>query len=953
MENSIIVYGAREHNLQNIDIQIPRDKLVVVTGLSGSGKSSLAFDTIYAEGQRRYIETFSSYLRDHILTLERPDVDKIEGLSPVIAIEQKTTSRNPRSTVGTVTELYDFIRLLYARIGTAYSYISNQKMVSYTDEHIQELIENEYKNKKIAILAPLVRSRKGHYRQLFATLILKGFTKVRVDGEIVDLKPYMQLKRYESHDIELVVDRFSIKPNPNNKSRERLHKAIQLAMVMGEGSIIVYGYSSSEIRYFSRDLMCPTSGLSYPKPEPNTFSFNSIKGMCPQCKGIGELSEIDEKKVVPDLLKSIEDGAIAGINFQRHKWMYQQIKDVATAYNFDISNPLKRIPDRVYKAILYGCDTTVKSYLFESGTSRWVHIDFEGVIPFISSYKKEDVSPSVWKWVQQFHTKKICPECNGNRLNKSAQYYKVNGKSIGQISQWDLITLSDWFEKLTSRLSESENFIGSEIIKEINTRLKFLLDVGLGYLQINRSSGSLSGGESQRIRLATQIGSQLVGVLYILDEPSIGLHQRDNQKLIHSLKNLKELGNSVIVVEHDKEMMLQADYLIDMGPGAGRNGGKIVSYGKPSEIANNKTLTGQYLAGLLDIEIPEKRRKSNGKAIYLRGCTGNNLKKVDIKIPLGLMIGITGVSGSGKSTLINDTLYPILKNKIYKSIEPIPLPYESISGVDNIDKVIDINQSPIGKTPRSNPATYCNVFSDIRALFTATVEAQIRGYKIGRFSFNVKDGRCAECQGKGVNEIAMNFLPDLEIECDVCQGQRYNAETLEIKYKGKTISDVLNMSFNQACDFFENIPKLKKKLQVIRDVGLGYLTLGQRSTTLSGGESQRIKLARELTKIATGKTLYILDEPTTGLHLEDIRVLLKVLNALVDKGNTILIIEHNLDVIKQVDYIIDIGPEGGKDGGEIVAFGRPEKIISNPSSYTAQYLSKEIRQGKSKKLNHE
>ncbi|MCY3998342.1 MAG: excinuclease ABC subunit UvrA [Flavobacteriaceae bacterium] len=940
--NSINVFGAREHNLQNIDVQIPRDKLIVMTGLSGSGKSSLAFDTLYAEGQRRYIETFSTYIKHHILTLERPDVDKVEGLSPVIAIEQKTTSRNPRSTVGTVTELYDFIRLLYARIGTAFSYITNKRMVSYTDDQIQNLIQKGYTNKKIAILAPLVRDRKGHYRQLFASLIKKGFTKVRIDGKVKDIKPNMSVERYEIHNIELVVDRLIMKSNSDDKVLKRLEKAIRLAMVMGKESIMVLNIESSDVRYFSRNLMCPYSGLSYPKPEPNTFSFNSRKGMCPKCKGIGHLSIIDSKKIIPDAGLSINQGGIAGMNATKNRWIFSEFSRIAQCFEFSLDSPIHKIPNEAMDIILHGSKSNYKVPLKASKITKHIKLDFEGIIPYLNSFNKDNASHSHWKWVSQFMTSTVCDECGGNRLIKTAQFYKVDGQSIGEICQWDLIRLSQWFKAMPDRLSKNEHLIGIEIIKEINSRIQFLNDVGLGYLHLNRDSGSLSGGESQRIRLATQIGSQLVGVLYILDEPSIGLHQRDNHRLIHSLKNLKDLGNSIIVVEHDKEMMLQADYLIDLGPGAGQNGGKVISMGKPSEIKSQNTLTGKYLSGKLGINIPKIRRAGNGKYIQLRGCRGNNLKSVNLKIPLGMMVGITGVSGSGKSSLINHTLYPILKNKIYNSHDPIPLPYESISGTTHIDKVIDINQSPIGKTPRSNPVTYCNIFSHIRKLFASTLESQIRGYDIGRFSFNVKTGRCSECMGRGVQEIAMNFLPDVEVECDVCHGKRYNAETLEIKYKGKTINDVLNLSFDQACEFFENIPSLKKKLQVLCDVGLGYLTLGQRSTTLSGGESQRIKLARELTKIATGKTIYILDEPTTGLHLEDIRVLLKVLNILVDKGNTILIIEHNLDVIKQVDYIIDMGPEGGQNGGKIVATGTPEKIVQKQNNHTAHYLAKEI-----------
>lgn len=940
--NNIEVLGAREHNLRNIDVKIPRDNLVVITGLSGSGKSSLAFDTIYAEGQRRYIETFSVYARQHLSNLERPDVDKINGLSPVIAIEQKTTSKNPRSTVGTVTELYDFIRLLYARIGVAYSYLTNEKMVSHTNEQILEIIQKKYQNEKIVILAPLVRARKGHYRSLFKKLILKGFTKVRIDGTIQDLTHDLALARYESHDIELVIDRLDFTQKSTEKLSKRLAKTIQLGMTMGEGSLMVTTIDDKKIQYYSKELVCPTSGVSYLKPEPNTFSFNSRKGMCPECNGLGVTSYIDEEKLITNPYTPISEGGIAKIKEYSRPGIFIEMEKIARHFKFSLHSSPLAIPKDGLNALLHGFHETVPVKLYGSKLSFVQEIDFDGIISYIEDSLKDNPTPSIKKWATQFYSTTKCLKCDGNRLSMVSNQFKINNCSITDISQWNLIKLSKWFLDLPNHLTKNENIIGSEIIKEINKRLQFLLNVGLGYLQLNRPTGSLSGGEAQRIRLATQIGSQLVGVLYILDEPSIGLHQRDNNQLIDSLKKLKDLGNSIIVVEHDKEMMLRADYVIDLGPGGGNNGGEIVSIGTPKEVSMHETLTGKYLAGKLDIEIPKKRRVGTKKFIRLTGCKGNNLKDVDLKIPLGKMIGVTGVSGSGKSSLINQTLYPVLKNRIYRSIEPFPLEYQSIQGAKNIDKVIDINQSPIGRTPRSNPVTYCNVFTHIRELFAQTMESMIRGYKIGRFSFNVREGRCPNCEGTGVNEVAMNYLPDIEMECFICQGSRYNHETLEIKYKEKNISDVLNMTFNEACEFFQAIPKIYKRLKVIRDVGLGYLKLGQSSTTLSGGEAQRIKLASELTKVATGKTLYILDEPTTGLHLEDIRVLLDVLNRLVDKGNTVIIIEHNLDVIKQVDYIIDIGPEGGEEGGEIVCQGSPEKIIKCPTSHTGKYLKKEL-----------
>ncbi|OZV69863.1 excinuclease ABC subunit UvrA [Winogradskyella aurantia] len=936
--DAIEVKGARVHNLKNIDVSIPRDKLVVITGLSGSGKSSLAFDTIYAEGQRRYIETFSAYARQFLGSLERPDVDKIDGLSPVIAIEQKTTSKSPRSTVGTITEIYDFLRLLFARASDAYSYETGEKMVSYSDEQIKDLILESYKGKRINILSPVIRSRKGHYRELFEQIAKQGFVKVRTDGEIVDLEKGMKLDRYKTHDIEIVIDRLKIDATQDNE--KRLMESINTAMYHGDNVLMVIDQDTNESRFFSRNLMCPSSGISYPNPEPNNFSFNSPKGACPNCNGIGELYVVNENKLVPDESLSIKNGALAPHGPQKKSWIFKQFDTIAQRFDFSLSDPWKDIPQEAKDMILFGGKDkfTVESKLL--GVTRDYNIDFEGVANFIESQYKSN-STSLVRWAKEYMDKVECGTCAGSRLRKESLYFKIDGKSIADLVKMDIQELAKWLEGLNERLTNKQVQIASEILKEIKSRVQFLLDVGLTYLSLNRSSKSLSGGEAQRIRLATQIGSQLVGVLYILDEPSIGLHQRDNEKLINSLESLRDVGNSVIVVEHDKDMIIRADYVIDIGPHAGKHGGEIISEGTPKQLLSHHTTTAEYLNGEKQIEIPENRRKGNGKKLFLKGCTGNNLKAVDVEFPLGKMIGVTGVSGSGKSTLINETLYPILNAHFFNAVKK-PMPYKSIKGLEYIDKVIDINQSPIGRTPRSNPATYTGVFSEIRSLYSKIPEAMIRGYKPGRFSFNVAGGRCETCQGGGVRVIEMNFLPDVYVECETCQGKRFNRETLEIRYKGKSISDVLAMTIEEAVSFFEHIPKIYRKLKTIEDVGLGYITLGQQSTTLSGGEAQRIKLATELSKRDTGNTFYILDEPTTGLHFEDINVLMKVLNKLADKGNTVLIIEHNLDVIKMVDYIIDIGYEGGKAGGEVVATGAPEQLIKDNKSYTAKFLRKEL-----------
>ncbi|AUC81817.1 excinuclease ABC subunit UvrA [Lacinutrix sp. Bg11-31] len=940
-EENIVVQGARVHNLKNIDVTIPREKLVVITGLSGSGKSSLAFDTIYAEGQRRYIETFSAYARQFLGGLERPDVDKIDGLSPVIAIEQKTTSKSPRSTVGTITEIYDFLRLFYARASDAYSYNTGEKMVSYSDEQIKTLIIESYKGKKINILSPVVRSRKGHYRELFEQIGKQGFVKVRADGEIKDIVKGMKLDRYKMHDIEIVIDRLKIDDTIAND--KRLDESINTAMYHGDDVLMVIDHDTQEARYFSRNLMCPSSGVSYPNPEPNNFSFNSPKGACQNCNGIGDLYQVNEKKIIPDDSLSIKNGALAPHGPEKKSWIFKQLELIAERFNFKMTDAYKDIPKEAKQIILYGGNEKFSVDNKTLGVKRDYKIDFEGVANFIDSQYKNAESTSLKRWAKEYMDKIKCPVCEGSRLRKESLYFKVAGKNIAELANKDILDLAEWFKTLEENLSKKQLIIAEEIIKEIKARLQFLLDVGLTYLSLNRSSKSLSGGEAQRIRLATQIGSQLVGVLYILDEPSIGLHQRDNEKLINSLVALRDIGNSVIVVEHDKDMIERADHVIDIGPRAGKHGGEIISQGTPKQLLKEKTLTAEYLNGKKKIEIPEKRRDGNGKFMELKGCTGNNLKNVSIKLPLGKMIGVTGVSGSGKSTLINETLYPILNAYYFNGVKK-PMPYKSIKGLEHCDKVIDINQSPIGRTPRSNPATYTGTFGEIRSLFAKIPEAMIRGYKPGRFSFNVTGGRCETCKGGGLRVIEMNFLPDVYVECETCQGKRFNRETLEIRYKGKSISDVLNMTINEAVDFFENIPKIHKKLKTIKDVGLGYITLGQQSTTLSGGEAQRIKLATELSKRDTGNTFYILDEPTTGLHFEDIRVLMIVLNKLADKGNTVLIIEHNLDVIKTVDYIIDVGYEGGQGGGEIVVKGTPEEVAKHKKSYTAHFLKKELSQ---------
>jgi len=933
----IEVLGARVHNLKNIDVRIPREKLVVITGLSGSGKSSLAFDTIYAEGQRRYIETFSAYARQFLGGLERPDVDKIDGLSPVISIEQKTTNKSPRSTVGTITEIYDFLRLLYARAADAYSYNTNKKMVSYSDEQIKELILKDFDGKKIVVLAPVIKSRKGHYRELFEQIAKQGFVKVRVDGEIRDIERGMRLDRYKTHDIEIVIDRLAIR----EASDKRLEETITTALYSGDNILMVLENETNIPRYFSRELMCPETGISYPNPEPNSFSFNSPKGACPTCNGLGRISQVNIEKVIPNTNISIKSGGIAPLGEQKNSWIFKQLQLIAERYKFQLSDSISKIPKDAMEIILHGGNEKFEIVSKAMGITRNYEIDFEGIVNFIENQYKSSESSSIKRWANDYMDNVACTTCNGNRLKKESLYFKVNKKNISELAQFDISELANWFEEVESKLSKKQLKIASEIIKEIRTRIQFLLDVGLDYLSLDRSSKSLSGGEAQRIRLATQIGSQLVGVLYILDEPSIGLHQRDNAKLIKSLINLRDIGNSVIVVEHDKDMIEHADFVLDIGPGAGIHGGEIVSEGSYNELKKHQTLTADYLNGTKTIAIPQKRREGNGKSITLKGATGNNLKNVSVEFPLGQLICVTGVSGSGKSTLINETLYPILNEHIYRGVKK-PMPYKSISGLENIDKIIDIDQSPIGRTPRSNPATYTGVFGEIRSLYAKTNEAAIRGYKPGRFSFNVKGGRCETCQGGGVRVIEMNFLPDVQVECESCQGKRFNRETLEIRYKGKSISDVLNMTIEEAVVFFEHIPKIYRKLKTIFDVGLSYITLGQQSTTLSGGEAQRIKLAAELSKRDTGNTFYILDEPTTGLHFEDIRVLMDVLNKLANKGNTILIIEHNMDVIKLADYIIDIGMEGGKKGGQLICVGTPEEIILNKKSFTAQFLKKEL-----------
>jgi excinuclease ABC subunit A len=940
LDNTIQIEGAKVHNLKNLDLEIPREKLVVITGLSGSGKSSLAFDTIHAEGQRRYMETFSAYIRQFVGNYERPDVEKIEGLSPVIAIEQKTTSKNPRSTVGTVTDIYDFIRLLYARIGIAYSHKSNLKMVKNTDEQIIKLICEKFINQRIIILAPIIRSRKGHYRDLFENFTKQGFSKVIVDGDIVDIKRGMKLDRYKTHDISLVVDNLSVKDD--FESKRVLAESIKIAMKYGNDTIFILDSESGKPEYFSRNLMCPETGISYPKPEPNTFSFNSPKGMCETCNGLGTEHEINLKKLIPDDSISINNGGILPIGKKDNSWIHKQIELISKYYNFSLSEPINKIPKDGLNFILNGGK---KSFIINSkdlGVKRQYEIDYLGIEAFIKEQLNNNESKSLRRWALQFVDVKKCKSCIGSRLKIESRSFRINNKDIFQLSEMDLSEVKKWFKNLNDNLTDKEIRISEEITKEILIRIQFLIDVGLEYLTLSRSSRSLSGGEAQRVRLATQVGSQLVGVLYILDEPSIGLHQKDNLKLIDSLKKLRDSGNSVIVVEHDKEMIMSSDHIIDLGPYAGINGGDIIYEGAPNKIKKAKTITADYLNDIKKIEIPKNIRPGNGNHIKLFGCKGNNLKNINVDFPLGKMIAVTGVSGSGKSTLINETLYPILNSKIYNSVKS-PLEYKKIEGVENIDKVVEVNQQQIGRTPRSNPATYTGVYSEIRKLFSDTVESKIRGYKPGRFSFNVSGGRCENCKGGGMKLIEMNFLPDVFVECEVCNGKRFNRETLEVRYKGKSISDILDMSVSKSLDFFSSIPKIYNKLKAIDSVGLGYITLGQSSTTLSGGESQRIKLASELSKKDTGKTIYILDEPTTGLHFEDIRILLNVLNQLVDKGNTIIIIEHNLDVIKQVDYIIDIGPEGGKNGGKLIDSASPKEIIKNNKGYTAKYLSKEFQ----------
>jgi len=944
-EEHIEVKGARVHNLKNIDVTIPREKLVVITGLSGSGKSSLAFDTIYAEGQRRYIETFSAYARQFLGGLERPDVDKIDGLSPVIAIEQKTTSKSPRSTVGTITEVYDFLRLLFARAADAYSYVTGEKMVSYSDAQIKELIKTDYAHKKINVLAPVIKSRKGHYRELFEQIAKQGFIKVRVDGEIVDITKGMKVDRYKTHDIEIVIDRLKIMDTEDLD--KRLTETINTAMYSGNDVLMVLEEGQSEPRYFSRDLMCPTSGISYPTPEPNTFSFNSPKGMCPNCNGLGHVYEINEDKIFPNKKISIRAGGIAPLGEYKKSWAFKQIETIALRYDFELTDPIEKIPEQAIEVLLYGGKESFELDSKTLGVKRTYTIDYEGIANFIKHQFNESGSTSIRRWAKDYMDKTVCPVCQGSRLRTESLNFRVLDKNVAELAQMDIAELGEFFDGLYQKLEGHQQIIAEEIIKEIKTRIRFLLDVGLDYLSLNRSSKSLSGGEAQRIRLATQIGSQLVGVLYILDEPSIGLHQRDNNRLIRSLESLRDIGNSVIVVEHDRDMIERADHVIDIGPKAGRHGGEIISEGSPENLRLHHTLTADYITGAKEIPVPQKRRKGNGKSIVLSGCTGNNLKNITVQFPLGKMIGITGVSGSGKSTLINETLYPIMNAHYFNGVKK-PMPYKKITGLQHIDKVIDINQSPIGRTPRSNPATYTGVFSEIRSLFAKTPEAAIRGYKPGRFSFNVKGGRCETCQGGGLKVIEMNFLPDVYVECETCQGKRFNRETLEIRYKGKSIADVLEMTVDEAVDFFENIPKIYRKLKTIKDVGLGYISLGQQSTTLSGGEAQRIKLATELSKRDTGNTFYILDEPTTGLHFEDIRVLMEVLERLVDKGNTVLIIEHNMDVIKMMDHIVDIGYEGGRGGGMIVAEGTPEEVVKDQKSYTAEFLRMEIGQSREK-----
>ena len=942
MNEKIEVFGARVHNLKNVDITIPRNSLTVFTGLSGSGKSSLAFDTIFAEGQRRYIETFSAYARNFLGNMERPDVDKITGLSPVISIEQKTTNKNPRSTVGTTTEIYDYLRLLFARAGEAYSYMSGEKMVKYTEEKVVDMIMSDYQDRKIYILSPLVRNRKGHYRELFEQMRRKGYLYIRVDGEVQELTRGMKVDRYKNHNIEVVIDKMKLGGTENNTLRERLAKTVSTAMKQGEGLIMILDNERNEAKYFSKRLMDPVTGIAYKDPAPNIFSFNSPEGACPQCKGLGVIDEIDLKKVIPDDKQDIYSGAIVPLGKYKNQMIFWQIDALLKRHNCDLKTPVKDIPKEAMDEVLYGSLEKLKIAKELVHTTSDYFVSFDGIIKYLRTVMENDDSSAGKKWADQFIAEAQCPECHGHRLNREALSYKIWDKNIADLAEMDINELKDWVDHVEEHLSEKQRTIAVEIIKEIRKRINFLLDVGLDYLALNRQSATLSGGESQRIRLATQIGSQLVNVLYILDEPSIGLHQRDNERLINSLKELRDMGNTVIVVEHDEDMMRAADWIVDIGPKAGRKGGEVVFQGKPADMLKTHTLTAQYLNGERAIELPKERREGNGKTIQLTGCKGNNLKDVNVTFPLGELIVVTGVSGSGKSTLINETLQPILSQHFYRSLKR-PMPYGKIEGIDNIDKVVNVDQSPIGRTPRSNPATYTGVFSDIRQLFVNLPEAKIRGYKPGRFSFNVKGGRCETCGGNGYKTIEMNFLPDVMVPCEVCHGKRYNRETLEVRFKGKSIADVLDMTVNMAVEFFENVPQILPKIKALQDVGLGYIKLGQSSTTLSGGESQRVKLATELAKRDTGKTLYILDEPTTGLHFEDIRILMDVLQKLVDRGNTVIIIEHNLDVIKLADYIIDMGPEGGRGGGRMLSCGTPEVVAKNKESYTSRFLAKVLK----------
>lgn len=938
LENEYIrVYGARVHNLKNIDVEIPRNSLTVITGLSGSGKSSLAFDTIFAEGQRRYIETFSAYARNFLGNMERPHVDKITGLSPVISIEQKTTNRNPRSTVGTTTEIYDYLRLLFARAGIAYSYNTGEKMVKYTEEQVLNLILEQYLGKRIYLLAPVVRTRKGHYKELFEQIRKKGYLHVRVDGEIREIVYGLKLDRYKNHDIEIVIDKMAV----SNTDLDRLKQSVAIAMKQGDGLIMILDNETGEVRHYSKRLMCPSTGLSYSEPAPHNFSFNSPQGYCKKCKGLGVVNQIDIHKVIPNTTKSIYDGAIVPLGKYKNSMIFWQIAALLEKYDEDIKTPVADLSEDLLEEVLYGSDERIKIKNTLIGTSSDYFVTFEGVIKYIQMIQEKNASATAKKWADQFSQTASCPSCQGAKLNKEALSFKIHDKNIHDLASMDIAELYEWMDGVEVYLTDTQKIIAVEILKELKTRLRFLLDVGLDYLSLNRSSVSLSGGESQRIRLATQIGSQLVNVLYILDEPSIGLHQRDNLRLINSLKKLRDLGNTVIVVEHDKDMMLAADYIVDLGPRAGRLGGEVVFAGTPQEMLQTDTLTSMYLNGKKKIEVPPTRRKGNGHSLWLRGAKGNNLKGIDVEFPLGMLICVTGVSGSGKSTLVNDTLQPILSQKFYRSLQD-PLAYDKLEGIEHIDKIVNVDQSPLGRTPRSNPATYTGVFSDIRSLFVDLPEAKIRGYKPGRFSFNVKGGRCETCSGNGYKTIEMNFLPDVYVPCEDCHGKRYNRETLEVRFKGKSIADVLDMTINQAVEFFEHVPRILNKIQVLQEVGLGYIKLGQSSTTLSGGESQRVKLSTELAKRDTGRTLYVLDEPTTGLHFEDIRVLLAVLNKLVDRGNTVVVIEHNFDVIKTADYIIDIGPEGGRGGGKLLGHGTPEEVVQSNVGYTPQFLKEEL-----------